>query len=183
MLVFQVFDELFGVVGLFFFAEDALEDECIEHVLVGYVDVLLQLPRLRLAVGTSVLIVGDDLVVQVAEDAFTFLAFLGVVERDAVADGTRDQLVLQEGFLPDPFLVDNDQFGLLGEFVVRVDVVCALLHPIIDNISMRASNILIRLNYESRRAIGYGQVGLYAYGSVLFNDLRQCIVLIMSNPS
>lgn len=100
-------------------------------MLVGYVDILLHLPRLGLAVGTSVFIIGDDLVIQVAEDAFTFLAFLGIIEGDAVADGTGDQLVLQERILPDPFLVDNDQFRLLDELVMGLDVVCALLHRII----------------------------------------------------
>lgn len=134
-------DELFGVVGLFLFTEDALQDECVEHMLVGYVDVLLHLPRLALAVRTSVFIVGDDLVIQVAEDAFTFLAFLGVVERDAVTHGTGDQLMLQERLLPDPFLVYNDQLRLLDELVVRLDVVCALLHQIIMNQSISRTNI------------------------------------------
>lgn len=71
-----------------------------------------------------------------AEDAFAFLALLGVVEGDAVADGTGDQLVLQEGLLPDPLLVDNDQLRLLDALLVGLHAVGALLHQILNNISI-----------------------------------------------
>jgi hypothetical protein len=126
-----MFDELLRIVRAFFLTEYAPEDEGIEHVLIGDVYVLLDLPRLALAVGASVLVIGDDLIVQMAKDPLALLALLGVIQGDAVANGAGDQLVLQERLLPDPFLVNHYQLRLFDELLVGLDHVCALLHPII----------------------------------------------------
>lgn len=94
MLIFEMFDEFLGIVGLFALAKNALEDEGIKHMFIGDVYILLNFPRLALAVGTPVLVIGNDLIIQMAKDALALLALLGVIQRDAVANRTGDQLVL-----------------------------------------------------------------------------------------
>lgn len=101
------------MVLIFLGTENAGEFEGVEHVLVGEVDVLLHLPGLAFAVGAAVVALGDDLVVGVAEDAVAFLALAGVVEGNAVAHHAGDEFVLQEGLLPDPFLIDVDNLRFL----------------------------------------------------------------------
>ncbi|CAM6004324.1 unnamed protein product [Sphagnum balticum] len=91
-----MFNEFLGAELLLIFAQDAAEDETIEHVFVSDVDVFFYLPGFTLAVGASIVSICDDLVVSVAEDAFTLITLFGVVERNAIAYGASNKFMLQE---------------------------------------------------------------------------------------
>jgi hypothetical protein len=55
-------------------------------------DFLFDAPGLGLAVRTSIVSHRYDLIVSVTENTFAFITFPGIVERDAVADWTGDEL-------------------------------------------------------------------------------------------
>lgn len=89
-------------------AQQALQHKAIEHMLVGYVHLFFYLPRGAFAVGASIVPTRNDLIIYSAENALTFLAFLRIIDGDAVANGTGDELSLQET-VAYPLLIYKDE--------------------------------------------------------------------------
>ena len=82
-------------------------------MLIGDVNFLLDFPGSALAVGTPIIPARDDLIIYSAEYTLTFFAFLRVVDGNAVAHWTGDQLSLQET-VAYPLLIDEDQLRFAG---------------------------------------------------------------------
>jgi hypothetical protein len=82
-------------------------------MLIGNMNVLFGTPGLRFAVGALAVSIGNDLVVSVAEDPLTFLAFSRIIKRYAIADRTGYELNLQEGIFGDPLLINSYQLRFI----------------------------------------------------------------------
>lgn len=140
MLAFKMVNQL-ALSELFFavLAQVASEEQRVEHMLVGYMDVFLYCPRLCLAVGASVVSIGDDLEVGVAEDPFAFFTLARIVQRDAIAYWTGDEFWLQKALASDPFFINSNQFWLFQVGNIRYRI---LFLPFLHRLLVIAVKVL-----------------------------------------
>jgi hypothetical protein len=89
-----MFYQLLGIKLLIFITNDTRQNKSVKHMLVGDVNILLDLPRIGLAIRASIITARDDFIVRMTKYSFTFFAFFWIIKRNAVANRTCDELML-----------------------------------------------------------------------------------------
>ncbi len=80
MIVFKRLNELFSLEFLLVFAQPAIEDKRVKHVLICNMDFFLSLPGRALTIGTTVVLpIRYYFIINTAKDPLALFAFLGII--------------------------------------------------------------------------------------------------------